>query len=153
MFVSRIALAALAARVLRFSAFVSLNTSDAGLFTDVVEPSETPNVEKILKSSSSTKYFDAFKIVSLASNPAVLDGDWNAMRGRTRLAISALGAAGVGKSSALHRFQTDLWEEQLPVTIGVDFASKVVKHPETSSTFSVILVDTAGQERCAGRTQ
>jgi len=56
-----------------------------------------------------------------------------------------IGDSGVGKSSILLRFAEDDFEEDRPVTIGVDFKNKIVNMD--GKRINLTIWDTAGQEK------
>ncbi|KAL0277361.1 UNVERIFIED_CONTAM: hypothetical protein PYX00_004679 [Menopon gallinae] len=63
----------------------------------------------------------------------------------TTLKILIIGESGVGKSSLLLRFTDDSFDPSQPVTIGVDFKTKLVT--VDGNTVKLAIWDTAGQER------
>merc|ERR1712032_269688 len=61
-----------------------------------------------------------------------------------------IGNSGVGKSSILHRFTEDAWEDKFIATIGVDFKMKTLDIDNKSTKLQIW--DTAGQERFKNMT-
>lgn len=65
-----------------------------------------------------------------------------------RLKIIIIGDAGSGKSCIIRQFLDGVFNDQSEHTIGVEFASKVIK--VNSKRVKLQIWDTAGQQRCTG---
>ena len=64
------------------------------------------------------------------------------------LKIIILGDSNVGKTSLMNRYHSGKYTGQYKATIGADFLSKEITHPEDPSRqVSLQIWDTAGQER------
>ena len=64
----------------------------------------------------------------------------------TKLKAIFLGDTSVGKTSILHQYTEEFFQENYMATIGVDFKQKTLK-TENGKVFKLCLWDTAGQER------
>lgn len=58
-----------------------------------------------------------------------------------------LGESAVGKSSIVHRFVKDTFDDMRESTIGAAFLTQSIQVPETNTTVKFEIWDTAGQER------
>ena len=56
-----------------------------------------------------------------------------------------LGETGVGKTSIMHRFAKNKYEDLKSSTIGIDYETKIIKYKDKS--YKIQLFDTAGQEK------
>lgn len=65
--------------------------------------------------------------------------------------VVLLGSSGVGKSSILHRYITDEWDENAQTTLGAAFMDKKVTYEGIQFKFQIW--DTAGQEKYAPLAQ
>lgn len=65
--------------------------------------------------------------------------------------VVLLGSSGVGKSSILHRYITDEWDENAQTTLGAAFMDKKVNYEGIQFKFQIW--DTAGQEKYAPLAQ
>ena len=72
-------------------------------------------------------------------------GDDDGQPAVTTLKILIIGESGVGKSSLMLRFVDDVFDPELPATIGVDF--RVTSMNVDGTRVKLAIWDTAGQER------
>eukprot|EP01065_Artemidia_motanka_P015808 TRINITY_DN1952_c1_g1_i1.p2 TRINITY_DN1952_c1_g1~~TRINITY_DN1952_c1_g1_i1.p2 ORF type:complete len:204 (+),score=83.13 TRINITY_DN1952_c1_g1_i1:65-676(+) len=77
----------------------------------------------------------------------------------TSLKLIVVGPSGTGKTALLHRFVHHTFSEKSRATVGVDFYSKVIPHPQAQgqpgdpSRLKLQIWDTAGQEAYRAVTQ
>ena len=64
----------------------------------------------------------------------------------SQIKLVLLGESGAGKTSIVHRYVNNKYNEENPPTIGASFLSKVVELPN-DQTIKLQIWDTAGQER------
>ncbi len=61
--------------------------------------------------------------------------------------VVLLGKSGVGKTSIISRYTTNIFKESLMTTPGANFITKKVNFPKANKTIKFEIWDTAGQER------
>ena len=61
--------------------------------------------------------------------------------------VVLIGKSGVGKTSIISRYTTNVFKEVLMTTPGANFTSKQVEFPQYKKTIKFEIWDTAGQER------
>ena len=61
--------------------------------------------------------------------------------------VVLLGKSGVGKTSIISRYTTNVFKESLMTTPGANFITKKVNFPKSNKTIKFEIWDTAGQER------
>ena len=67
--------------------------------------------------------------------------------------VVLIGKSGVGKTSIISRYTTNVFKEALMTTPGANFTSKQVEFPQYKKTIKFEIWDTAGQERYRSLTK
>eukprot|EP01122_Echinamoeba_exundans_P013804 TRINITY_DN608_c0_g1_i1.p1 TRINITY_DN608_c0_g1~~TRINITY_DN608_c0_g1_i1.p1 ORF type:complete len:262 (+),score=23.92 TRINITY_DN608_c0_g1_i1:374-1159(+) len=112
-----------------------------------VDPADADAVHKLDAGPDKSKSYKKYSILAQIMKPKFVDAPARSRPTSARFLIGAIGAASVGKTSAMYYYTEGKWIAEIPLTIGSDFRSKFVLDEPTGEILQLAFVDTAGQER------